>query len=95
MCLLKQIEHLIRGPFLLQSPEEENKKNLTGAKNAMYIVSTLECTSQIFKILSNVLKIFQTLHGEHNPPPSPSMIKSFTVLRHFRDCMAQIQQQPH
>ncbi len=47
----------------MQSPEEENKKNLTGAKNAMYIVSTLECTSQIFKILSNVPIIFQTLNG--------------------------------
>ncbi len=26
-CLLLQIEHLARAPFLLQSPEEENKKN--------------------------------------------------------------------
>ena len=30
-CGLQQIELLVRVPFLLQSPEEENKKNLNGA----------------------------------------------------------------
>ncbi len=30
-CLLKQIEHLARASYLLQSSEEENKKKLTGA----------------------------------------------------------------
>jgi hypothetical protein len=31
-CLLKQVEHLTRAPFLLQSPEEEEKKISWGLK---------------------------------------------------------------
>ncbi len=61
----------------------------------MYIVRTLECTSWIVKNFPLFPQTYSKLCLASCTPLLPSMTKSFTVLRHFQDCMAHVQQQPH
>jgi hypothetical protein len=68
-------------------------------KSKIYV---LQCTLYVhWSVHSEFLKIyplFQTyfkLCLASSTPLPTSMIKSFTVLRHFRDCIAHFQEQHH